>query len=202
MTKFGLNSFLERTKGASLRYKLRELWWQLRYAWQRAWRGYDFTDVFELGYNFTAKMPVLLTEFLKNNVGLFYDTEADKQLDEEETNAVIKEMIFYFENCDEDHVYQRLHQNRYYEDGEYDPEKWGVSSCRAGAVPSRSTAPVFQVVFPSLVLTCNTEESEVEVSKNEYVLLDLSGCRDSRQSAAPFSESAEVYPAFEGATAQ
>lgn len=104
MTKFGLNSFLERTKGASLRYKLRELWWQLRYAWQRAWRGYDFTDVFELGYNFTAKMPVLLTEFLKNNVGLFYDTEADKQLDEEETNAVIKEMIFYFENCDEDHA--------------------------------------------------------------------------------------------------
>ena len=94
----------------------------MRYAWQRAWRGYDFTDVFELGYNFTTKMPVLLTEFLKNNVGLFYDAEADKQLDEEETNAVIKEMIFYFENCDEDHVYQRLHQNRYYEDGEYDPE--------------------------------------------------------------------------------
>ena len=72
MTKFGLNGFLERTKGASLRYKLREFWWQLRYAWQRAWRGYDFTDVFELGYNFTAKMPVLLAEFLKNNVGLFY----------------------------------------------------------------------------------------------------------------------------------
>ena len=135
MTKFGLNSFLERTKGASLRYKLREL----RYAWQRAWRGYDFTDVFELGYNFTAKMPVLLTEFLKNNVGLFYDTEADKQLDEEETNAVIKEMIFYFENCDEDHVYQRLHQNRYYEDGEYDPEKWEsvrveLERCRAEAL--------------------------------------------------------------------
>ena len=125
MTKFGLNSFLERTKGASLRYKLRELWWQLRYAWQRAWRGYDFTDVFELGYNFTAKMPVLLTEFLKNNVGLFYDTEADKQLDEEETNAVIKEMIFYFENC--------------YEDGEYDPEKWEsvrieLERCRAEAL--------------------------------------------------------------------
>lgn len=117
MTKFGLDSFLERTRGMSLRYKLRELWLQLRYAWQRAWRGYDFTDVFELGYNFTAKMPVLLTEFMKNNVGLSY-------LEEEETNAVIKEMIFYFENCDEDHVYQRLHQKHYYEDGEYDPEKW------------------------------------------------------------------------------
>lgn len=38
MTKFGLNGFLEQTKGASLRYKLREFWWQLRYAWQRAWR--------------------------------------------------------------------------------------------------------------------------------------------------------------------
>ena len=124
MTKFGLNGFPERTKGASLRYKLKELRRQLRYAWQRAWRGYDFTDVFDLGCNFTAKMPVLLTEFLKNNDGLFYDNEANKQLDEEETNAVIEEMIFYFENCDEDHVYQRLHKKRYCEDGEYDPEKW------------------------------------------------------------------------------
>lgn len=77
----------------------------------------------------------LLTEFLKNNVGLFYDAEADKQLDEEETNAVI-------------------------------------------------------------------EESEVEVSKNEYVLLDLSGYRDSRQSAAPFLEHAEMRPALEGTAAR
>ena len=91
-----------------------------------------------LGTTSPLRCPFYL-EFLKNNVGLFYDAEADKQLDEEETNAVIKEMIFYFENCDEDHVYQRLHQNRYYEDGEYDPEKWEsvrveLERCRAEAL--------------------------------------------------------------------
>ena len=39
-------------------------------------------------------MPVLLTEFLKNNVGLFYDAEADKQLDEEEFAAAVRKLIF------------------------------------------------------------------------------------------------------------
>lgn len=146
MTKFGLNGFLERTKGASLRYKLREFWWQLRYAWQRAWRGYDFTDVFELGYNFTAKMPVLLAEFLKNNVGLFYDAEADKQLDEEETNAVIKEMIstlrtvmktMCINGCIRNATMKMVSTTR----------KMGVGSCRAGAVPNRGTAPVSKWCF-------------------------------------------------------
>lgn len=37
------------------------------------------------------------------------------------------------------YVYQRLHQNRYYEDGEYDPEKWEsvrveLERCRAEAL--------------------------------------------------------------------
>lgn len=71
------------------------------------------------------------------------DTSADFYADGGCGNCIchtyIKEMIFYFENCDEDHVYQRLHQNRYYEDGEYDPEKWEsvrveLERCRAEAL--------------------------------------------------------------------
>ena len=123
-TKPGLRHALEKTRGASLRFRVRDFLWELRYAWQRAWLGYDRTDVFELGYNIVNKMPILLTDFLENNIGLFYDREAGRQLDEEETNVIIKEMIFYFENCDEDHVYQRLYKKPYYEDGKYDSGKW------------------------------------------------------------------------------
>ena len=106
----GFKAALKRNKGACLRFRLHELYWQLRYAWQRAWKGYDNTDVFNLGFNFAERMPILLREFRKNNVGLFPDLDNPDRiaLTEEETNAVIEEMIFYFENCDHDHVYKRL----------------------------------------------------------------------------------------------
>lgn len=112
----GLRNALKHTKGASLRYKLRTLYWEMRYAWQRAWRGYDFTDVFELGYNFAARMPILLREFKENNVALFTDHESHTTLTEEETDKVLDDMIFYFENCDEDHVYKRLFNADYWEE--------------------------------------------------------------------------------------
>lgn len=109
MSDFGLCNALRKTKGEKLRYRTRNLFWELRYAFQRAWRGYDFTDVFELGYNIASRMPVLLKEFKENNIALFTDQETGRTLSEEETNQVLDELIFYFENCDEDHVYKRLY---------------------------------------------------------------------------------------------
>ena len=106
--KLGLNGYFQLVKGAGLGYKIKELGWQLRYAWQRAWRGYDSVDVFDLWYAFANKMPVLLKEFKKRNIGLFYDEELNRYLDEDETNQVLDELIFYFENCDDGVVYDRL----------------------------------------------------------------------------------------------
>lgn len=121
----GLRNAFEITKGSGLRWKIKTLYWELRYAWQRAWRGYDFTDVFELGYNFAAKMPELLREFKKYNVALFADRETHTIFTEEETDKVLDDMIFFFENCDEDHVYKRLFGVDFWED-EYDNDKWKV----------------------------------------------------------------------------
>ena len=114
----GLKGVLGNYKGASLRVRLREFYWQLRYAWQRAWKGYDYTDVFELGFNFVERMPILLKEFKENNVALFpsLDDKSKICLTEDETNAVLDEMIFYFENCNEDHVYERLYGVSFYDD--------------------------------------------------------------------------------------
>lgn len=121
----GLKFALQKTKGANIIYRLRELLWELRYAWQRAWSGYDNTDVFELGYNFAEKMPTLLKEFKENNIALFTDGETGETLSEEETDAVLDNLIFLFENCNEDHVYKRLFGVEYWEEKDgYDKEKW------------------------------------------------------------------------------
>ena len=69
----GLREFKKTYKDCSLRYKAKELYWQLKYAWQRAWRGYDDVEVFELSGRFTERMLLILKDFRKNNVGLFGD---------------------------------------------------------------------------------------------------------------------------------
>lgn len=108
MEYLGLKGALRKSRGASFRFRIRDFYWQLRYAWQRAWRGYDSLDVFDIGGQFERRMPVLLRQFLQHNIGLFYDVEVEKQLTKEETDEVVKQMIYYFENCDEDVVTKRL----------------------------------------------------------------------------------------------
>lgn len=76
----GLREFRETYKGASFTYKVKELWWQLRYAWQRAWRGYDYMDTFELCFRFRERIVPILKDFRENNVGLFYDSEKHRNL--------------------------------------------------------------------------------------------------------------------------
>ena len=104
----GLKGAWKGTKGAKLSFRIKQLFWEIRYAWQRAWRGYDFVDVFDLGFVFARKMPILLKKFKENNIAMWYDVEEQKQLTEEETDKVLDEMIYYFENCDEMVVYDRI----------------------------------------------------------------------------------------------
>lgn len=127
MNNMGLKSAFKHCKGLSFGCKIKEIYWQIRYAWQRAWRGYDDTDVFELGYNFTKRMSVLLREFKKSNIGLFPDLDSgkvDKWLTKEETNEILDKMIYYFDNCDKDFVYERLFGVSIYNDDEYNIEKY------------------------------------------------------------------------------
>lgn len=135
----GLKDYPKMVKGTGLRYRIKELYWQLRYAWQRAWKGYDYTDVFELGFNFAERMPTLLREFKKYNVGLFPDLDKNdgSSLTEEQTDAVLDEMIFYFENCDEDVVYQRLFGVDSTEDYLNNKEQWSERIKPAGLEQAR-----------------------------------------------------------------
>lgn len=113
MYKIGLNGFRDKYKGCRFLYKLKQLRWELRYAWRRAWKGFDDQDIFNLYDHFIDRMIVLLTEYNKHNVSLFVDPESPKgelnYFTEEETRQVVEKMIWYFENCKEEVVGERLY---------------------------------------------------------------------------------------------
>lgn len=64
---FFISSRKEKTK---IRHFLRELRWELKYAWRRAWRGYDDADMFECFEMFRRRMIRILEDFINNGNGL------------------------------------------------------------------------------------------------------------------------------------
>lgn len=96
----GLRDFCKKVKGYSFIGKTRELRWELKYAFQRAWRGYDDVDVFSLYDRFNERMILTLKDFAESNNGLW--TDGNLQLTEEETDKAIKKMIRHFERADID----------------------------------------------------------------------------------------------------
>jgi hypothetical protein len=91
-------------EGASLGYKLKQFRWELIYAWQRAYRGYDYKDVCDLNINFINRLIPMLKDFKENNIAIWeYEDENGNvvELSEEETNKIIDEIIYHFENSDE-----------------------------------------------------------------------------------------------------
>lgn len=98
-----LKGFWREYKGYKLRHKVKELYWQIRYAWQRAWQGYDSSDIFNMNDNLREKMIVMLEEYDKTRACLFtkpYSLEEIKNIPSEElimtneeTSEVIQKMI-------------------------------------------------------------------------------------------------------------
>lgn len=97
----GLKGCMKPFKGMIWYRWLHELWWQIRYAWQRAWRGYDSRDLFELDNQFLNRMKAILSQFKENNACLFVDPDTQKTLSEEETDQILNQMLYYLINSDE-----------------------------------------------------------------------------------------------------
>lgn len=96
-----LKNFNENTKGMSVIYKTKSFMWALKYAWQRAWRGYDDTEVFGLNDAFIERMLPIIKDFRENNVALFYDNEKERIMTETETNRIVDQMLYFLINSDE-----------------------------------------------------------------------------------------------------
>lgn len=124
MYQKGLRYYFKKTAGAGFCWKIRALIFELKFAWQRAWRGYSDSDVWDICDEMTVTLPALLKEFRKCHHGLFVDEATHVILTEEETDAVIDELVFYLENCDEDIVYERLFGIDPYKEPDFNKARW------------------------------------------------------------------------------
>lgn len=119
-----LKGSLRELKGCSLRYKIERTIWNLKYAWQRAWRGYDDTDIWALHYNLVEWLIDTLEAYKKHRHCMWYvpeqyehmftsnkfDSLAQRYLfSDDQLDAILDTMMFHFKMSDEDYVCKTIY---------------------------------------------------------------------------------------------
>jgi len=77
-------------------YKVRNFLKEIKYAVQRACRGYDDAELYSISYSFIKRMNLILPVFKDKHSGCPYG------LKEHEWNNILDEMIYEFRLADED----------------------------------------------------------------------------------------------------
>ena len=130
MITLGLKDFFVhiKTNKTNIKCFFRELRWQLKYAWRRAWYGYDDVDMFECFEMFRRRMIRILEDFIKHGNGLLnlpqesehYNELLEKfpegYFDDENTKLIYQTMIFNLQMMNEDYVEKILYGNNVYDD--------------------------------------------------------------------------------------
>ena len=118
----GLKGSWKETKGHSLIYRLKELKWNLKYACQRAWRGWDARDMFNMDSSFISREKEILKAYREKHFTLLnvpeeYRSKFNDRLffDDDETNMILDMMIYHLDLMDEDYVEKLLYGKNVYE---------------------------------------------------------------------------------------
>lgn len=131
----GLKDYLKSKKRSSLKWRIKNLRWELKYAWQRAWYGYDCMDLIEMFACFTERYKVILKDYKKHHCGLFNVPEEYREyfnkihFNEEETDVVIDMMIYHLELMNEDYVEKMLYGKNVYDD-DYNFKDYSIDRCK------------------------------------------------------------------------
>ena len=118
----GLKDYWKNNKRESLKWKLKNLRWELRYAWRRAWYGFDDMDTIAMYASFIERYKAILKDYRKHLHCLFTVPEEYKDIynklyfNEEETEIIIETMIYHLEMMNEDHVEKVLYGKNVYDD--------------------------------------------------------------------------------------
>ena len=64
--------------GQRFKYKLKDFYWQLYYAWGRVWDGYDDVDLFAMHHRLCERLIAQLTDFHKYHNEIVVDPETDE----------------------------------------------------------------------------------------------------------------------------
>lgn len=119
----GLKDFFisSRKNKPRLRHFFRELRRELRYAWRRAWLGYDDVDMFDCFEMFRRRMIRILEDFIKYGTSLLnlpkqsehYEellkNFPEEYFNEEATQIIYQTMIFHLQMMDDDYVEKVLY---------------------------------------------------------------------------------------------
>lgn len=130
MNDLGLKDFFvsSRKEKPKLKHFFIKFCLELRYAWRRAWRGYDDLDMFECFEVFRRRMIKILRDFITYGSGLLnipQESEHYNELlikfpegyfDDESTKIIYQTMIFHLHMMDEDYVEKKLYGKNVYDD--------------------------------------------------------------------------------------
>lgn len=96
------------------KWKIKEVYWEVRYGFERMFKGYDSVDTFETFAKFIERYTKILTEYRKTHIG-YVGT-----MTEEEWDGIIDEMLYHLYYMDEWHVIDELEKDV--------PDNWSVSA--------------------------------------------------------------------------
>ena len=85
-----------------IKHKVKRMYWEARYGFQRMFKGYDSVDTFEIFDKFIERYTKIITEFRNNHWGYPYN------LTEEEWDNVLDEMLYHLHYMEEDNVIEEL----------------------------------------------------------------------------------------------
>lgn len=97
-----------------LKWKIRDVYWEVRYGFERMFKGYDSVDTFETFAKFVERYTKILTEYRKHHVG-YVGTMTN-----EEWEAIVDEMIYHLHYMDEETVTEELEKDV--------PDDWSVNT--------------------------------------------------------------------------
>lgn len=114
----GLKHFKTKTEGSSLKHRIKDLWRELGYAWQRAWNGYDETMWWSLDYSFIELYKDLITELRDNHFGHPVD------ITPEEWIGILDEMLYYLDGMVESEWFEGMDTMETYREAERNKDKF------------------------------------------------------------------------------
>jgi hypothetical protein len=85
-----------------LKRKIRDIYWEIRYGFQRMFKDYDNVDIFSMDSKFIERYYKILTDFKKSLHG------HPGRMSEEEWNKILDQMIFHLYYMDEEHIDEEL----------------------------------------------------------------------------------------------
>jgi hypothetical protein len=96
-----------------------KIYYSIKYGFQRMFRGYDDTEVFDFDVVFIRKFTKILTKIKDNNVLIFRNVDTNEYMSNEEQKKFLNHWIDLLKNSDEDELYEQEFPNKQSHEEDY-----------------------------------------------------------------------------------